>query len=60
MMTNRKGLGRKCLWPNFKVLLWHLPGGLRETTKNLNQDCRLPGLRFEPGTSRIGSRSVNH
>jgi hypothetical protein len=33
--------------------------GLRKTTKKLIQDSRSPGPRFEPGTSRIRSRSVN-
>jgi hypothetical protein len=27
--------------------------GLRETMKDLNQDSRPPGPRFEPGTSQI-------
>jgi hypothetical protein len=34
--------------------------GLRKTTKNLNQDGRSPGPRFEPGTTQIQSRSVNY
>jgi hypothetical protein len=60
VMVNWKGFGRKLSWPNF----WYYPvirlDGLRKTTKNLNQDSLPPGPRFEPGTSRIRSRSVNH
>jgi hypothetical protein len=35
------------------------PEGLRKTMKNLNQDSRSAGPRFEPGTSQIRRRSVN-
>jgi hypothetical protein len=60
MMENEKGFGRKRSWPNF----WYYPvihlEALRNTTKNLSQDSRSPGLRFEPGTPRIRSRIVNH
>jgi hypothetical protein len=34
--------------------------GLWKTTKNLNQDSRLPEPRFELRTSQNRSRSVNH
>jgi hypothetical protein len=34
--------------------------GLRKSIKNLDQYSQSLGLRIEPGTSRIGSRSVNH
>jgi hypothetical protein len=33
---------------------------LRKTTRNLHRDSRSPGPTFEPGTSRMRSRSVNH
>jgi hypothetical protein len=34
---NWKGYGRKWVWPNFKVLSRHSPGGTEKTVKNLNQ-----------------------
>jgi hypothetical protein len=34
--------------------------GLRKTTKTHNQHSQSSGPRFEPGTSRIRSRNVNH
>jgi hypothetical protein len=58
-MINWKGFGRKLPWPNRKVLTRHSSGGTEENHKNLNQDNR-PRPRFEPGTSRTRSRSVNH
>jgi hypothetical protein len=30
-MMSWKGCGRKRLWPNFKVLSQHLPGGAEES-----------------------------
>jgi hypothetical protein len=46
------------------LILRYYPGirleGPRKTTKNLNQDSRSSGTRFETGTFRIRSRSVNH
>jgi hypothetical protein len=46
------------------LILRYYPGirveGLRKTTKNLNQDSRSPGSRFEAGTSQIRSRTINH
>jgi hypothetical protein len=46
------------------LILRYYPGicleGLRRTTKDLNQDSRSPGPRFEPGTSRIRSSVINH
>jgi len=45
-------------------ILRYYPGicleGLRKITKNLNQDSWLPEPRFEPRTSRMWSRSINH
>jgi hypothetical protein len=35
----------------FKVLFWHLPGGLRKTTKDLSQDSRSPDRDLNPGHS---------
>jgi hypothetical protein len=60
MRINWKGFGRKWSWPNFKVLTRHSPEGTEKTMKDLNQDSRSPGMRIEPGTSQIRSRSVNH
>jgi hypothetical protein len=37
---------KESVMPNFKILSRHSPGGMRKTTKNLNQDSRKPGLRF--------------
>jgi hypothetical protein len=58
-MINWKGFGRKLSWPYFNVLSRHSPGGTEKTTTNLNQDSWLSGPKFEPGTFRIRSRSVN-
>jgi hypothetical protein len=58
-MINGKEFGRKRSLPNSR----HYTGihlGLKKTTKNLNHHSRSPGPRFEPGTSQIRSRSVNH
>jgi hypothetical protein len=60
MTMNWKGLSRKRLWPNFKVLSSINLEGLRKTVKNHSQDSQLLGLRFEPRVSRIRSRRVNH
>jgi hypothetical protein len=38
----------------------HSPGGTEENHEKLKQDSRSPGSRFEPGTSRIRNRMVNH
>jgi hypothetical protein len=47
-----------------KVLIMVMPAirveGLRKTTKTHNQHSQSLGPRFEPGTSRIQSRNVNH
>jgi hypothetical protein len=59
MMMNSKEFGRKLLWPNFKVLSWCSPGGTEENHEK-PQDSWSLGLRLEPGTSRIQSKSVNH
>jgi hypothetical protein len=46
------------------VILGYYPGirldGLGKTTKNLKSGQPESGPRFEPGISRIRSRSVNH
>jgi hypothetical protein len=47
MMLNWKQFGRKRLWPNFKVLSRHSPGGTEENHENLNQDSR--GREPNPG-----------
>jgi hypothetical protein len=61
MITDWKDLvGNGCCL----ILLSHYPStgleGLRKTMKNLNQGSRSLGSRFQHGTSRIRSRSVNH
>jgi hypothetical protein len=60
MTMNWKGFGRKLSWPNLKVLFQHSPGGTEENHENLSQDSRSPGPKFEPGSSGIRSRIVNH
>jgi hypothetical protein len=47
-MINWKIFGSKRLWLNFKVLSWNSPGGLKKTTKKLNQDSWFPGLVLKP------------
>jgi len=46
------------------LILMYYPGirpeGLRRNTRNLDQDGRSPGPRFEHETTKIRSRSVNH
>jgi hypothetical protein len=58
-VTTGKDLVRSCC----SVMLRYYPGirleGRKKATKNLNQDSRSPGARFEPWTSRIRRRSVN-
>jgi hypothetical protein len=39
-MMNRKGFGRKRLWPNRDIIL----EGLRKSTKDLTHDSRCPSL----------------
>jgi hypothetical protein len=55
-----EGFSRKRSWP----ILRYCPGirlqGLRKTMKDLNQESRSPGPRFEPGIFRIRSGSANH
>jgi hypothetical protein len=57
MMMNLKGFGRS----GRDLILKYYAGirleGLRKTAKT---SIRSPGLRIEPGTSRIRSRNVNH
>jgi hypothetical protein len=55
-----QGFGRKCSWLDFNVLSRHLHVGSEENYENLNHHSRFPGQRFEPGTSQIISRVVNH
>jgi hypothetical protein len=42
------------------ILSRHSLGGTEENHEKLNQDSRSPGPRYEPGTSRVRSRSVNY
>jgi hypothetical protein len=55
-----KGTGRKRSWPNFKVVSRHFPGGAEGNHEKSQSLWPVSGPRFEPGTSRIRSRSVNH
>jgi hypothetical protein len=59
-MMNWKGCGRKRSWPNLKALFQHFVGETKENheTRHLSQTISWP--RFERGTFRIRSRSVNH
>jgi hypothetical protein len=58
MMMNWKGSGRKRSWPNFKVLSQHFPADTEENHEK--HQSGSPGPRFEPETSRIRNRSINH
>jgi hypothetical protein len=57
--VNWKGFGRNGSRPNLRSYPSIRLEILRKTMKNLNEDSLSPGPRFEPGTSRIRSRSVN-
>jgi hypothetical protein len=59
-MTNLKEFGRKRSCSNFKALSRHSPGGTEENHKKYQPEQSVSGPRFETGTSRIRSRSVNH
>jgi hypothetical protein len=56
---NWKGCGRKRSLPYLRDYLVICLEGPRETTRNLS-GLSVCGPRFEPGTSRIRSRNVNH
>jgi hypothetical protein len=43
-MISWNGCGRKCLWPNFKVLPRHFPEGSEENHENL---VKIAGLGVE-------------
>jgi hypothetical protein len=60
MMMNWKGFGRRRSWPNFNVLSRHSPGGTEKNYEKICQGIRSSGPRFEPGTSRLRSKNVNH
>jgi hypothetical protein len=47
-MINWKGYGRTLSWPNFTLVSWHSPEGLREITKNLSRDSRSPDRDLKP------------
>jgi hypothetical protein len=55
-VLNCKEFGRKLSSPNFKLLTRHSPGGTEEG----HEKPQLEWPKFESGTSRIRSRSVNH
>jgi hypothetical protein len=47
-------------WPNFKVMSQHLSGESEKNHEKSQSGQSVSGPRFEPGTSRIRRRSVNH
>jgi hypothetical protein len=51
---------RKRSWPNSKLLSRHLPGETEESHEKTKSGQPVSGPRFEPGTSRIRIRCVNH
>jgi hypothetical protein len=57
-------IGKDLVGNSHGLLLRYYPSihleGLRQTTKNINQDNLTPGPRFETGTFQISSRSVRH
>jgi hypothetical protein len=57
-------IGKDLVESGHGLILRYCPGmrleGLRKTTKNVNQDSRSPGPRFETRTSWIRSRSLDH
>jgi hypothetical protein len=57
-MMNWKGFGRKRLWPYFKVLPRHSPGGTEKTHEKPQLGQPVAGTRIGPGTSQIRSRNV--
>jgi hypothetical protein len=57
-MMNWKGFGRKCSWPNFKVLSRN-SRGTEENHESPLSEYMVSGLRLELGTSQI-RRNVNH
>jgi hypothetical protein len=50
--------GRKLSWS--KVLSRHFPRGIHENKENSQSKYPVSGPRFEPGTSRIRSRSAKY
>jgi hypothetical protein len=46
-IMNWKGCKKRRLWPTYKVLSYHLPGGTEKTTE---PSVKLAGLRAEIGT----------
>jgi hypothetical protein len=59
-MMKLKGFGRKMSWPSFKVRSQNLPGGTDEEHEKLQTGQPVFVAQFEPETSRIRSRSVDH
>jgi hypothetical protein len=57
---NAKGFGRKWSWPNIRYYASIRLERLRKTTKKINQHSQLPEPGYDPGSSWIWSRSVNH
>jgi hypothetical protein len=53
-MMNWKGFGRKCSWPNFKVLSQHSPRATEENHRKPLSGLPVLGPTFEPGTSETG------
>jgi hypothetical protein len=61
-MTNRKGCGRKRLWPNLRYYPGIFVDGLKKTMKNLSQNSWSPGrdLNLGPLEYEAGVLTINH
>jgi hypothetical protein len=57
---NWKGFGRKRSCYIFKVTSRHSLGGAEEIHEKPQSVKPISGTRFEPGTSQIRNRSINH
>jgi hypothetical protein len=59
MIMNWKGYGRKRSWRNLRYYLGICLEGLKKNTKHMPGEPISGPIVFEPGTSRIRTRSVN-
>jgi hypothetical protein len=58
-MIHCKEFGRKCSWPNFKILFLHSSGRAEENNERPQSGWLVSGPRFETGIPRIRSRSFS-